>query len=213
VSTFFSLRPSRFRERYYWRSYLLGVWLLRFIILFGLPLLALVLIGSPSTPASSSFTPTSAQRNALRTGTPAAEPSVCPRGQAVRLDSTTDFGSSSPTAISANDDGAVYTIPPGTHVVVSSYAGYAPRFAASTPLCPAVLPAASGRPEPDGFVATTPGTGYVYFPEPGGSAFVARIDVVGSPWHSPLPLAVLALAVVATDVVLRLRLRKVQDRG
>jgi hypothetical protein len=114
--------------------------------------------------------------------------------------------------VSANADGAVYSVPAGTLVVISSYAGIPPRFDPTTPLCPAVLArgAPSGSYVQNGFVATTPGTGLVYFPEPGGSAYVARIDVTHSPWHSPLLLVVLALAVVAADIVLRLRFRAAQ---
>jgi hypothetical protein len=56
------------------------------------------------------------------------------------------------------------------------------------------------------YVATGRGIGFVYFPELDGSSLVARIDVVGP--QIPVVLVVAALAIVALDVVLRIRLRK-----
>ncbi len=211
TSVFFGLRPSRFRDRSYWRFYLVAVWAIRAAILIGLPVLALVLVGSSPAPTVSTFFPTTAQRQALHTGTLVTHPRDCPAGRDVLVTSPTSPSPRPVTTVSANADGALYTVPAGTLVVISSYAGYPPLFDPTAPLCPAVLAAGSGTYVRDGFVATTPGTGFVYFPEPGGSAYVAQIDVTGTPWHSPALLVVLAFAVVAVDIVLRLRLRKMQS--
>jgi hypothetical protein len=207
-SVFFSLRTSRFRDSPYWRFYLVGVLAIRAAIFIALPVLALVLIGSsPASPAVSTFSPTTAEHQALHTATLVKEPRDCPTGRAVRLTSN-----SVPVAtVSANADGARYTMPAGTLVVVSSYAGYPPSFDPTAPLCPAVLAAGPRTYVHDGFIAATPGTGFVYFPEPGGLASVAQIDVTGTGRHSSLVLVVLAIAVVAVDIVLRLRLRKAES--
>ncbi len=211
ASVFFGLRPSRFRDRSYWRFYLVAVWAIRAAILIALPVLALVLIGSsPASPTVSTFSPTTAQRLALHTGSLVTRPRDCPAGRDVLVTSPTSPSPRPVATVSANADGTLYTVPAGTLVVISSYAGYPPSFDPTAPLCPAVLAAGSGTYVRDGFVAATPGTGFVYFPEPGGSAYVAQIDVTDTPWHSPLLLVVVALAVVAADIVLRLRLRKMQ---
>jgi hypothetical protein len=56
-------------------------------------------------------------------------------------------------------------------------------------------------------VATRAGSGYVYFPEPGGSAYVVNVVVLAGPErYVPTWLIVLALAIVAVDIVFRVRL-------
>ena len=211
-SVFFSLRTSRFRDSSYWRFYLVGVLCIRAAIFIALPVLALVLIGSaPAAPGVSTFSPTAAQRQALHTATLVREPRDCPTGRNVRITSSTSPNSGPVATVSANADGALYTVAAGTLVVVSSYAGYPPSFDPTAPLCPAVLAAGPRTYVHDGFIAATPGTGFVYFPEPGGLASVAQIDVTGTGRHSSLVLVVLAIAVVAVDIVLRLRLRKAES--
>jgi hypothetical protein len=218
VSVVTPLRPSRFQDRSYWSSYLPAVAFIRLMVFVGLPILAVILV-APAPSGATTFRPTTVQRNALHGGSPLSAPSRCPNSavQEPNGRSQPASGPSRPvTTVSANNDGRVYTVHPGDSVVVSSYPRYAPSFSRGSPLCSAspsnqdVTATSATETAPshqDDFVATTTGTGVVYFPEPGGSAFVAKIDVVALR-SVPVVLLVIAGVVFFLDVVFASRLRR-----
>jgi hypothetical protein len=210
VPVFSPFRPSEFQNRSYWTSYLPMVVFLQVTLFGGIPILALLLL-VPSSSGATSFSPTAAQRHALSVDASIIQPAPCAPGAGA--------GGGPVTAISADNDGAVYLTHPGDRVAISYYDKFPPSFSSGVPLCgttasresaSAAVSPGSGRPGPPlrvDYLATSTGTGFVYFPEPGGWAYVGRIDVVAA--HDvPVVLVVIAAVVFLGDVILALRLRR-----
>jgi hypothetical protein len=203
------LRPSRFRDPSYWRSYLPIVIVIQVMALIGLPIVAFLLIPAPA-PAATGFTPTQVQRSAPRQGLSTGEPTACPNGSPVSNGNGPGPQSNSAVAIGADGDGRIYTVDPGSHIVISYYTGFRPSFSHGAPLCPAALTKGSSPSTKADYVASKTGTGFVYFPEPGGWAYVAEIDVVAhAQRYVPTYLLVITLAIVVIDIVLMIKLRNV----
>jgi hypothetical protein len=177
------------------------------------------LVLAPSTSASSTFSPSAAQRDALRHGSLITQPPPCSPGSLSGAGSSS--GAGPVTVVSANDDGTVYVAHPGDRVAIFFYEQYPPSFSSGVPLCSsgaaartlaATAPDGSGASRPPlqvEYLARATGTGFVYFPEPGGWAYVARIDVVDGR-DVLVALVVVAAIVFVVDVVLGVRVRRSQ---
>jgi hypothetical protein len=195
-----NLRPSRFQDPGYWSVYLPIIWLTRFVLFVLLPILLLssFVLGA----GNSAFSPTQAQRNAVRQGLTRV-PSTCTNDLAGETSSTNAVPR---TKVNANEDGYAFNVDAGDLLVVSYYQGYEPTFSPNLPLCRVDVSGSSARNELT-YLATGSGSGYLYFPEPGGWAYVDAINV--SDTRIPVPLLVVALLVFLVDVAMWYRARKV----
>jgi len=209
VSVFFMLRPSRFADRTYWRTYMPIVIGLSAVIFVGLPLVAFLIFPTSSETA---FAPI--QHRAVAAGT-VHQRIACPGASGGSSVGPADPALGPVTTVSADDPGATYLVATGGRVVIRYYYGYPPAFSPGTPLCPSGVPGFAGTTgglesvhEMD-FVASGIGSGFVYFPEPGGSAYVARIEMVRPRGEAEIELATLLGVVVIADVLIGRRLRSI----
>jgi hypothetical protein len=199
------LRPSRFQDPGYWFVYLPIVLLVRFALIASLGLVAVASLVSStsSTPSAVSvFAPTSSQRDAIRQGL-TEEPSIC-TGAAVR---DSRQGDSPRAVVSANDDGEAFSLATGDTLVVSYYQGFPPTFSPGLALC-RVQRGTVGSDQEILYLATGGGSGYIYFPEQGGWAYVNQIEI-SQKVSVPLPLLIFAALVLLIDVGLWLLGRRV----
>lgn len=200
VTTLFPLRPSQFGDRTYWRAYLpivAGLWAAFFV---GLPVLAIVLFPGAST---NGFAPI---QHGPALASAVGQPSECPTGT---RQTPLERPSGPATTVSADVSGAAHTVSSGSRVAFSYYLGYPPKFSQGMPLCPSTGSSGSSDPGKNtlAFVATGTGSGFVYFPEPGGGAYVDRIEIETPPGRTDLALAGILAALLLVDLLIRVRLQ------
>jgi hypothetical protein len=200
IPVFSPLRPSRFNDRSYWAKYLPGVLLIWTALFVGLPLILFVLV-RPTVGAVSSFTPTHAQRAVPGHGSFVDKPTDCPIGTAHDTrDPVVD--------ITYADDSTVFAVPVGGEVVISYIYGRL-AFSPTSPLCPDPPKDTAVRAY---FVASAPGTGYVYLAQP-NRTIVAKIEVNASDAAVLAAFVLLALTVALLDIALTVLVRRaVRDR-
>jgi hypothetical protein len=193
------LRPSRFNDPGYWRSYLPKVLVTWLVLFIGIPVVVAV-INQTQVGAIAPFVPGALQREVPSHGSSFAQPVSCPT---TTRSNPTGPSSSAAVKVAYSDDGKVVNVHPDGELSVRYLYGN-PVTSPGAPLC---LDQAQSTPGQAVFTAGPSGTGYLYLPQPNG-ARVVKIQVVAHDVPVNLLLLVVALVAVVVDIVLTRKLRE-----